>query len=572
MFGLNVFGQYNRPMDEADGSQRYAGQAITDPETGATSYVQADGSMGASPPAPASALPSYGGAGDWSKYFSQANDFGRTGFYGTPGSVGKMLADAARRAGVPEYDFNAAAAKAAPGYGWALPGASGWLLGANEEQIYRQILQNADDPRLQALANERSPESIATGARAGVERDANLARENAAKDNGTSDLTKLAMLAAIIYSGGSAAGLFGGLEAGAGAAGGAFGATEGLGMAGSFNALSAGAVPLTTAGAAGTNALLASSSPTLSGMGAAGAYVPNVGIAGVNAALGLGGGGAAGAGIDTAALNLGAAGTNAAIDAVGAAGTGAAASSLPSWMNAIKPYTSLIGGALSAGGALLGAGQISSAARDAAALSSGAANNATALQRQMYEQNQANLAPYLAAGTNALGRISTGLAPGGEFSKSFSMDDFTADPGYGFRMSEGLKAMDRNAAARGGLISGAALKAGARYGQDMASQEYTNAFNRYQTNRCNQLQPLQSLAGIGQTATNNLASVGSNYASNVGNIGTNAANTQANAGLTSSQAYASAYGAAGNALNNAFNPNPVMAYLQSLNKQGNYNG
>ena len=252
-----------------------------------------------------------------------------------------------------------------------------------------------------------------------------------------------------------------------------------------------------------------------------------------------------------------------------AAGMGAGGGfKLPAWMDAIKPYTPLIGGALSAGGALLGAGQISNATRDAAALSSDAAARSTALQERMFEQNQANQAPYLAAGRNALGRITTGMAPGGEFSKSFSMDDFTADPGYGFRMSEGLKAMDRNAAARGGLISGAALKAGTRYGQDMASQEYTNAFNRYQTNRGNQLAPLQSLAGIGQTTVNNLANAGSNYASNVGNIGTNAANTQANAGLTANQAYASAYGAAGNALNNALNPNPVLAYLQSLGKTG----
>ena len=247
---------------------------------------------------------------------------------------------------------------------------------------------------------------------------------------------------------------------------------------------------------------------------------------------------------------------------------GAAASGLPSWMNAIKPYTPLIGGALSAGGALLGAGSISGATKDAAALASGSADRSIDLQRQMFEQNQANQAPYLAAGRNALGRITTGMAPGGEFSKNFSMNDFTADPGYGFRMSEGLKAMERNAAARGGLISGAALKAGARYGQDMASQEYTNAFNRYQTNRGNQLAPLQSLAGIGQTTVNNLANVGANYASNVGNIGRDAANTQANAGLASGAGYASAYGAVGNALNNAFNPNPVMAYLQSLNKQG----
>ena len=376
-------------------------------------------------------------------------------------------------------------------------------------------------------------------------------------------------------------------------------ATGGLaGMAG-YGPMAAGSNALGQTASAGSNAL--NLAGTATGVGAAPAYVSSAGIDAVNAGLGLGSGnvGAAGDAYLNTAIGSSAGGlvpsagsgmgfqapgalgasNTAAINAglstggsfLGGAGTGVAAgaaSSLPAWMDAIKPYTPLIGGALSAGGALLGAGMISGAAKDAAALSSGAANNATALQERMFEQNQANQAPYLAAGRNALGRINTGMAPGGEFSKNFSMDDFTADPGYGFRMSEGLKAMDRNAAARGGLISGAALKAGTRYGQDMASQEYTNAFNRYQTNRGNQLAPLQSLAGIGQTTVNNLANAGSNYASNVGNIGTNAANTQANAGLTANQAYASAYGAAGNALNNALNPNPVMAYLQSLGKTG----
>ena len=325
----------------------------------------------------------------------------------------------------------------------------------------------------------------------------------------------------------------------AGAAAGGLGAAGGLADA-NTNALTSGYNSGTAIGASGAGTQLAGAIPAAEA-------------------------GAMGAGIDTAALNLGAAPTNAAIDAVSAAGMGAGGGfKLPAWMNAIKPYTPLIGGALSAGGALLGAGSISSATKDAAALASGSADRSIDLQRQMFEQNQANQAPYLAAGRNALGRITTGIAPGGEFSKNFSMNDFTADPGYGFRMSEGLKAMERNAAVRGGLISGAALKAGARYGQDMASQEYTNAFNRYQTNRANQLQPLQSLAGIGQTTVNNLANVGANYASNVGNIGRDAANTQANAGLASGAGYASAYGAVGNALNNAFNPNPVMAYLQSL--------
>ena len=355
-------------------------------------------------------------------------------------------------------------------------------------------------------------------------------------------------------------------------------ATAGVGnMLGAGSLFGGGATPNGMGSAATFDSTM--SPDYMVGSGANADAVTNALTSGYNSGTAIG---ASGAGTQLAgaipAAEAGAAGFNPDpyITDVGTSGTGAAdfsglagpASGLPSWMNAIKPYTPLIGGALSAGGALLGAGQISSATRDAAALASGSADRSIALQKQMYEQNQANLAPYLAAGRNALGRITTGMTPGGEFSKSFSMDDFTADPGYGFRMSEGLKAMDRNAAARGGLISGAALKAGARYGQDMASQEYTNAFNRYQTNRGNQLQPLQSLAGIGQTATNNLASVGSNYASNVGNIDTNAANVRANAGLTSGAGYASAYGAVGNALNNAFNPNPVMAYLQSLNKQG----
>jgi hypothetical protein len=97
------------------------------------------------------------------------------------------------------------------------------------------------------------------------------------------------------------------------------------------------------------------------------------------------------------------------------------------------------------------------------------------------------------------------------------MDQFQADPGYAFRLSEGQKALDRSAAARGGLISGSALKAAGRYGQEMGSQEYQNAFNRYQTERSAQLNPLQSLAGIGQSATNQVNAAGQNYATNAGN-------------------------------------------------------
>lgn len=136
----------------------------------------------------------------------------------------------------------------------------------------------------------------------------------------------------------------------------------------------------------------------------------------------------------------------------------------------------------------------------------------------------------------------------GKYARDFSMADFQADPGYAFRLSEGLKALDRQAAARGGLISGAALKASQRYGQDMASQEYGAAFDRYQINRANQLNPLMAITGYGQLATNQLGSYGSQFAAGATNtMGTAAAN-QANALGAAGQARASGYVGQANAL------------------------
>jgi hypothetical protein len=122
----------------------------------------------------------------------------------------------------------------------------------------------------------------------------------------------------------------------------------------------------------------------------------------------------------------------------------------------------------------------------------------------------------------------------GKYARDFSMADFTADPGYGFRLSEGQKALERNAAARGGFISGGALKAAQRYGQDMGSQEFTNAFNRYQINRSNQINPLQGFMTGGQSATNFLGTAGAANAANVGNLitGGAAANAAGQVGAT----------------------------------------
>jgi hypothetical protein len=103
----------------------------------------------------------------------------------------------------------------------------------------------------------------------------------------------------------------------------------------------------------------------------------------------------------------------------------------------------------------------------------------------------------------------------GDLTRDFSMADFQKDPGYQFRMQEGQKAIERSAAARGGLNSGATLKALSRYGQDFASNEYTNAYNRFNSDRDRRFNRLSSLAGIGQTASGQLMQAGQNYGNNV---------------------------------------------------------
>jgi hypothetical protein len=155
----------------------------------------------------------------------------------------------------------------------------------------------------------------------------------------------------------------------------------------------------------------------------------------------------------------------------------------------------------------------------------------------------------------------------GKYARDFGMQDFQADPGYAFRLNEGMKALDRQAAARGGLISGGALKAAQRYGQDLGSQEYQNAFNRYQVNRANQLTPLQSMSGMGQTTAQQLGSAGQNYATNAGNAYGAAAQAQASGYMGAANAIGQGVGQymgyqSNNSLINALNrPSGGGAYI-----------
>ena len=208
----------------------------------------------------------------------------------------------------------------------------------------------------------------------------------------------------------------------------------------------------------------------------------------------------------------------------------------------------------------------SDAALQAAEIQANASKYAADLQQQQYRENVQRQQPFYEAGVNAL----PALVKASNYTP-FGMDQFQQDPGYAFRLSEGQKALDRSAAARGGLISGGALKAAATYGQNMGSQEYQNAFNRYQTERQATLSPLQALTGMGGTTASNLGAAGQTMASNVGNYGMQGANATAEGYLGSANARASGYMGTANALTNAvgtgLNYYNQSQYLKALQPQ-----
>lgn len=189
------------------------------------------------------------------------------------------------------------------------------------------------------------------------------------------------------------------------------------------------------------------------------------------------------------------------------------------------------------------------AAGDASAAQLQAQRETNALQKEMYDQNRKDLEPWREAGMGALSQLVTGIKPGAEFNRNFSMQDFQADPGYAFRQSEGRKAIDNSAAARGSSLSGATLKALTRFGQDTASNEYQNSYNRWNNDISSRFNRLAGVAGTGQTATNQIGAYGQNTANNIAQGNMNTANNVANNTMAAGNARASGYVGMANALN-----------------------
>ena len=189
-----------------------------------------------------------------------------------------------------------------------------------------------------------------------------------------------------------------------------------------------------------------------------------------------------------------------------------------------------IAGGVAAAGAGIAKGVIAKKAADKQADSTlQATRESLALQEKIYNQNRTDSMPWLNAGSGAITQLSSLLAPGGDLTKDFTSADFKADPGYDFRLAEGNKALQRSAAANGNLYSGGTLKALTRYNQGFASNEFQNAYNRFQANRNTRFNQLADVAGLGQSSANTLANAGTNYAANAGNTIVSGAENAANA-------------------------------------------
>lgn len=239
---------------------------------------------------------------------------------------------------------------------------------------------------------------------------------------------------------------------------------------------------------------------------------------------------------------------------------------------AVAPFLPLIdaaGNAILTGKAAEDAKQAAIGAGD---VSAAGYNQAQAVSEQQYKQQQTYQNPYIQA---ALGPNEDGT--GGALAKLTTFDqdhqfnyNQNSDPSYQFRLSEGLKALQNGAGAAGTLFGGNTIKAANNYAQDSASQEYQNAFNRFNTTTQNQRSGLQDLAHMGQTASDQATQASQNYASTSGNDFIGAANAKANAQIGAANVNSSAYSNIGTNLSNGvsayLNNQNQMAYINALNK------
>ncbi len=190
------------------------------------------------------------------------------------------------------------------------------------------------------------------------------------------------------------------------------------------------------------------------------------------------------------------------------------------------------------------------AAKSAASAEERIALENMALQRELADQQREDFAPWRDIGEQALNQMWEGVQSGAFIPEEFdpSKIDLESDPGYKFRMDQGVEALDKSAASRGRLLSGAQQKALTDYGQGMGSQEYSNAYARYadqyakeSDRRAKQYNILSSISGQGQASAAQQAGATGQLAGTSGNILSNLGAAQAQSQYAQGQARAGAY-------------------------------
>lgn len=193
--------------------------------------------------------------------------------------------------------------------------------------------------------------------------------------------------------------------------------------------------------------------------------------------------------------------------------------------------------------AILGAGSsIIGAARGSSGVSGAIAHN-DALDQQAIAEGKTNLAydrgnaqPYVDQGQNGLLAYTNLTGINGADAATAAMNNFTGSPGYGYQVSQGLKAVDNGAAAQGMLRSGATLRAEQTLGNNLANQD----FNQY-------VARLGTVAGYGLQGAQLDNSSTSSYNNLLAGMTRDQTGTNASGAATN----ASIYGNMGNTIGNA---------------------
>lgn len=158
-----------------------------------------------------------------------------------------------------------------------------------------------------------------------------------------------------------------------------------------------------------------------------------------------------------------------------------------------------------------------------------------------------------------------GSTGGGELLKPFTGASLTTEPGYQFGLNQGMNALQSSQAAKGGLYSGAALKAANQYAQDYAGTKYNEAFNRDQAQKNQAYNMLTGVSSGGMAANNQVTASGQNAANQIGNALSSQGDARASGYLAQGNIW-------GNALNQGISAYSRQGYSMPTMPYQNYTG